>query len=109
MAVIRWVLYVKYIKKMHSVTTDILIHETFQGPRGQRGIGNPLWKFLCQFLCLLAQVLSPPRNLSVPQQFEMPALELCYIGGLEYEIHHLALSFSVKFIFHVLLMLAWLL
>ena len=64
---------------------------------------------LCQFLCLPAQVLSPPRNLSVPQQFEMPALESCYIGGQEYEIHHLALSFSVKFIFHVSLMLALLL
>ena len=36
MAVIRWDLYVKYIKTMHRVAMDILIHETFQRSEGQR-------------------------------------------------------------------------
>lgn len=43
-----------------------------------------------------AQVSYPPRNLSVPQQLEISALQFYCTGALHYEILHLVLFFPVK-------------
>lgn len=43
-----------------------------------------------------ARVSSPPRNLPVPQQLEISALQFYCIGALQYEILLLVLFFPVK-------------
>lgn len=43
-----------------------------------------------------AQVSFPPRNLSIPQELEISALQFYCIGALSYEIIHLVIFFPVK-------------